>query len=189
MFFYISLKVCLTFSLILSTPVICLHVQLTQQWVLNGYESYVLELAGLEIIAHPGSVMALCNGGVIFCSAWTQIKMWLSYLRKRNIILPIAKEQRQQLAEGTQMGSYGLDQRNISRDNGHMSFLDYHFAWLCRDKKYLVVQGKYSCNQRCLRKTAMEAKWNNTSTAFCRCSQLQFSKINWKKQDLKIKPL
>lgn len=70
---------------------------------------YVPELAGLEITAHPGSGMALCNGVITLYSAWAQIKKRLSYLRKRNIILPIAQEQRQQLAEGTDTGTNALD--------------------------------------------------------------------------------
>lgn len=64
----------------------------------------------------------------VFCfSFWTQVKKWLSYLTKRNTILPIAQEQRQQLAEGTHMGTDGSDQRDTSRADGHRPFLDQHF--------------------------------------------------------------
>lgn len=57
---------------------------------------WATKLPGLVILAHPGGVMALWNGSILFFLfffflAWTQIKKWLSYPRKRNIILPMPK--------------------------------------------------------------------------------------------------
>ena len=59
-------------------------------WGMKWLYEHVLELTGLVIIAHPGSIMALCNEGIIYFFQQTQVRKRFSYVRERNTILPIA---------------------------------------------------------------------------------------------------
>ena len=59
-------------------------------WGLEWLYEHVLELTGLVIIAHPGSITALCNEGIIYFFQQSQVRKRFSYVRERNTILPTA---------------------------------------------------------------------------------------------------
>lgn len=112
-------------------------------------------------IAHPGSVMALCNRGIISFQLG---------LRSRTAFPP--KEEKYNpshcLRAETTAGRGNTDgDRWLRLERQLQSQWTYAISGLhlqpYRGQKYLAVQSKYSCNQRCLRKTAMEAKWSNVN--------------------------